>query len=763
MGRVQRRILLTVLLLTVFAYMADQLFRKQQLKLSYFSFALERATTSLLVPDVDRLIKKCRQLSELELPPMPAALAQGIDRLLRQEHFSFNQAFAPSCFVSYDAHDFSVVIRASLSPDELVAVVREQFDVNAVLGGKGMVVGNTDGHVRRFGNYLVFSSGAIRPLENTVSPSHGNADYVVFGADRPEGVQHIITADHHFKLRNERSQKAVKGKPVNPLDYFTIAPGLFDELVFYGSRRMREDVDVFFDRADPAELEWLEDGLLYCRKDSLELVIARQGGVQDIGLLLEEQTAEKQKGTARQTSFQIGKFAVLPFETHFDWTTAVPPLSSRLSYFATYGDFTVLTNSIPAAEWYFSAVQLDGLLLSTPLYQQWYEKVLPDEVHRFHLRRSPNHFEGEVCVYQEKERQLVATFSTQLPQKQALKTNPVVDVSVDIVPEEIQIVYEQNDTLMVLNNATEVSCFTVSGEQRWKLTLSSPLVESPQLVDFENDGRHECVLFQEDQTDVINHRGKSVNGFPLQLKVPSSAGLAVNYDNRFNYRLLVHEGKQVKVYNEAGNRVEGWQFEGMKSAIEGSISHLVVKGKDIIAFKDQDKVQYILNRRGERRLDPPPTVELPNETDFVLGEAPSSLYKMGYRDGQMYTHYLSEDKVDAVEIDRPVSSVKVRWGRSDGRPIMIAEAPDKMLLFDRFGYVKNELLKPTRTAVFLFPVDASYSGFIFSDSTKNELYLLNTYGKTVLPHPIEGSSVSCVDGTMLYTFTGTSIKAYAIE
>ncbi|MBK9191847.1 MAG: hypothetical protein IPM77_10210 [Crocinitomicaceae bacterium] len=110
--------------------------------------------------------------------------------------------------------------------------------------------------------------------------------------------------------------------------------------------------------------------------------------------------------------------------------------------------------------------------------------------------------------------------------------------------------------------------YDTSGTEKWALNLSTGLNGPPQIIDLENDGNNEVVLFQKDQIDIVRADGKSAPGFPKKFNANSNGGVAVNYDNAFNYRFLVSAGSQIKSLDETGQPVVGWMFGSMSAELK---------------------------------------------------------------------------------------------------------------------------------------------------------------------------------------------------
>jgi hypothetical protein len=750
------------IVLLVFSLAAYYLYNKQKISMNYLSFQIEDANGSIIIPDIDRLVDKFNSVDDFEISTWPNDLSNGLNTALQHKAFSYNRELTKDCYISFNDQDFVVVFNTTSSVNSFIGIVNEEFELSFSHEDGKVILGDVVLRAEHFGNYLAFSTQKLVPNDNVETDEYGNADYVSFTADYPNGMRHILSEKYHFRLWDESAQ-VLKGRPVNHLAYFEAAPADFNELVFYGSSRMLEDAPFLFTDPNAESFDWLNDGLLYVRQDSFELILAVQGENRDLDLMLEEQTIELNNDSTQLSFFNVGKFKVMPFKTEFNWTSSIQELGNDLKYYTEFNNFNVMSNSIPAMRWYLGQVQLGNLLGNNQQIATVYSDCLPEVAHFVRLEKGDESgFHCSSKVYQKDSLCLVTDVSSGGEAVQMEGVEVVADFAVDLIPSQLQALHEKGENYILLNNSMQLSLYSDSGKKQWALSLSTPLVDRPQIVDFENDGLFEYVLFQKDQIDVVDKFGKSLNGYPVHIGGDSKAGVAVNYDNKYKFRLIVNVGNSIKVYSEEGKIVEGWQFKGMNAAIKGNIYHVLTQGKDIITFKDDSNRQFVLNRRGEQRIEDPVVFSLPNETDFITGSMESSLRKMGYADGYIYNYYILDGQRDSVKLDQTVSAIKTYWEFNNGKPLLIIEEPGRLLIVNEFGYVMSEVLKPNQSNQFVGLVGDEDYGFVFADNAQNTIYLLNNFGKMILPTAVEGSAVSMIEGDLLYTFSGISLKAYKI-
>lgn len=755
------RIVLSLLLLACFGVLAIYLYQKQQLKINYLSFKIENAEHSFVVPDVDRLVNKISTAEELEMPSMPTDLKTAFNVLIANRQFSVNRELTKEIFISFNADAYVVVFNTSSSIGALLDAVNDGLEQTIEYEKGTLKVGGQSLFVEHFGQYLAVSNEAISPVEREDIIQFGNADYVEFEQITERQTRHILSKKLHFRVWDQDA-KEIKGRAVNHNLYFYNAPFEVDELVFYGSSRFSEDYSSFFEGAHPQSFDWASQGILYLRKGDFEFVMGEQGEGRDLSLMLEEYTLDAQD-TSEIAYFNIGKFKIMPFENPYQWSSSVAELDTELEYYTEYNNFNLMANSIPALRWFIGEVQLGKIIENNEIVLKTYNDCLSENAHE--IRMSKDSVGGYFCesiIYDRDSTRLVSQVST-FSQELSLEGIQIVyDFNVEIVPDNLQYVSISSDSVILLNDKQKVAAYQMNGTKKWLLNLSTPLIDRPQIADFENDGKYELVLFQKDQIDVVNDQGKSISGFPVKLNAQCNAGLAVNYDNAYKWRLLVNVGNTVKVYSETGKLVEGWMFKGMNAEIDSKIYHVITEGKDIITFKDASSFQHVLNRRGEYRLNHDIVFKLENETDFVVGSLESALRKMGYKDGYIYNYYILDGYQDSLAIDKPVAPIRTYWEYNGGKPLLILEETDRLIIVNQFGYVQSEVLKPNQSNQFVGLIGNQDYGFVFADNSQNSIYLLNNFGKMMLPQAVNGSKVSIIESDLLITFSGVTVKAYKI-
>ena len=759
------RIISIALLSAGFTYLAYYLAIKQSEKYTITSFKIENEQTGILINNCDRLTKKINTAQDILVPEMPLILSQGIDYLLANNLFSINDKFGKQCYLSINPTDFAVTFKIDLSSSKIQEILSKDLAVSSSEHAQGITINGKNYWVANYNKFTTISSAPIIIKKQSNDVHYGNTDYLVFNSADNSTTSHIIVDNYHHILQEDSAQSGPLGSNVWYKNYMQHVPSSFNELEFYGSSRWITDYRHFFLNPDEASMHWADGGIVLIKKDSFYVMIAPQSLEQDLKLLLEEQAYNSLNDTNQIAFFNIGPFEIMPFQTKFNWTEALNNGYSDFGYYTAVENYNVVSNSIPAMRWYLSELQLGNLFFKNSALNDLSLNAIPNRLHYLSLKK--NSEEKIEIVSKSWRNNVCLSTHTLINNNNVQKDNVllILDFEVGINPTHIQAFKKSDTSFVLLSNETQVALYSELGREMWRLNLTSNLSGPPQIIDIDNNGSSEIVLFQGTQFDIINHSGKSISGFPKNLTNGiSKGGLAVNYDNSFDYRFLVSSGNHVTSYNEAGRAVEGWAFAGMTAPLKGKISYFIAQDKDLIAFKDGNNNQYVLNRRGESRLNKNIVVNLPNESDFVVGKYEvSSLRKLGYKNNVIQNYYLLDGHVDSIKLDENVFALNARWVFNNNQPLLLVEEKERVIIFDEFGYVKSSVLKPEGEAKLVDVLVKQGFSYVFADNSQNTVYLLNEYGKMIFPVPLKASNVFLIKDNLFYSFFGTKIKIYQLE
>jgi len=759
------RLILILILTGIFLITAYLIFRKQQEKYSYTSFRVKNETASVMIPNIDRLREKINTSSDLQLSQLPQILSDAIDGVIQNRSFEFSEKLSAGCFFSYNENEFLIAFQSSgITSSDLSGYLLEEFFVTSVFGDGNLVVGDITYRVQQFNHFLVISNCEFEANIKSEKEHFGNADYIVYRDSSGAGDHHIVKDFSHHVVSSE-NVIGPEGKPLLHEAFISFVPSVFSELHFFGSTRFMSDQQFFFNQPAPKTFDWVDGGLIIIRKDSFELMIAPQNMELDLKLTLEEETLLNRGDTSFIPYFKIGPYQVMPFETNLNWQKTIPGQKDEFHFFTELDNFNILSNSIPAMRWYLGELQLGNLLKENEQLYRLYCESLPQRAHTFSIMSGKDKtYELVNKIWIDPSECIVSKSVSGGSAKANEPAKLYASFETDFIPTSILTLKHNAIEHILLTGSSQIELYDTSGKKIWSVPITNPLNGKPQVIDLENDGVDEVVLFQTNQLNILDINGLPLSGFPKKFTSPSQGGIAVNYDNSYNYRFLTSIGNQIKSLDETGNPVVGWMFSQMTSTLQGDVSYYVTQGKDMISFKDNNNKQYVINRRGESRLTKEVAVKLPNESPFVVGNYDeSSLRKLGYKNNFIYNYYLLDGQKDSVKLDRTVNALLAYWIFNNNQPLLVIEESERVVVIDEFGYEKESVLKPKPNQAFGGLVIGDSFRYVFVDNSENALYLLDGFGKMILPLPVKGSDVFHLNDRLLYTAAGNRINIYQIE
>jgi hypothetical protein len=146
--------------------------------------------------------------------------------------------------------------------------------------------------------------------------------------------------------------------------------------------------------------------------------------------------------------------------------------------------------------------------------------------------------------------------------------------------------------------------FSDKGNLYWKKQLPGQIQGTVQQIDLYKNKRLQMAFRTEDKFFVLDRNGKIVK--PFSIKIPATEPiqqLAVfDYDQRRNYRFVLAQGKNVRMYDNKGKRVSGFTFKKTKTPIINPPVHIRIDKKDYIAVQEESGKLNLLNRVGKSRI-----------------------------------------------------------------------------------------------------------------------------------------------------------------
>jgi hypothetical protein len=750
-----------IIAITFIAWSSNYIYNKQNNAIHYNSYCIADSATVFFIPNANRYLQKEINAFEDKQNVLPKSLNIIHDYLLKLPNYDFNSKISTEIYCSFYLNEFSIVFKNHrLNTNTIIAELLSELKISTIFTPNEIHINDTKFYFKKQGDFFIFSSKEINAnKENYQITNLGNFDYSMESRETNKKYYYKNTLNKKHKYSKKIGDK-ITGKPINPDSYFKITPSDFNELHFYSSTRMHDDISTLMKIQDNKKFyAWIENSLMHIKKDSMELIIGIQNNLQNLKYLLDEQTLNLSADSLLPTSIFRTNFEISFFQSDYNWKLLLPESTSNFTLYSELNNYNILANSMEAMNWYIRENQMGN-----NYYDVISEIPIPQKTHRLHIIKNDtvnkiiteNWINKTKCFRAE-------TFinNSKTPVKQSrnlinsyLIVEPVKQISSFKYRDSLFILTSNNNTLM---------CHDIYGNNIWTAELKSPLLKKPVVIDLDNDNIG-FVLFMENQVNIIDFNNKPINGFPYLYKGLSKDGIIVKYDQNSEYRILININNQLVNLNINGNLVEGWNSQKFSGHLDSKIHYNSSNGKDYIYFKDSFDTLHVLNRSGESRFDSNYKLNFSNKTLFITGDiSRENLRVLSYKNGYILSHFISNGHQDSLKINRKINSEKSVWSNINEKPVLLIEEFDRLLIFNEFGLIENEILKPEANTQHLFENDFDRNRVVFVNSSKNQLYLLNSFGKLINLKPTEGNSLfTSIDGYFIVYFN-SQIMVYNLN
>ncbi len=727
------------------------------------SFVCSENDSTILITDADRVIQKVRTYPESDLKEIPKVLVNAIQTFALVRNFSFNEEISAQVLYSEGSGGSRVVFKnPDLSAPFIASNLEKYFGIEAQASNEKITIGNVSYEVKFFGDFCCVSDQEVVPCLQTAQPQVvANTDYIVFGDETV--VHHVLSGSRNFSLW-QAEKLPFAGSPQKHRALFEKMPAEFSEIIFWGSSRLQTDADYFSGAQFPDGFSWMDNGFAVLKKDTFCLILAAQNEQRDLRLILEEETIRMRPDSIIHT-FRVGDFEIMPFEMEQNWNKRIDVVSDEMRFFTAFDNINVLANSIPAMRWYLTEIQSGNFFVKDEFLENGWSRLLPERASELRLTRSNGdiRFHSVTAGQNGKEEELITEIVLKEKMSESEAQVNEFSFTVAIVPTEIQIVRVPGGTAYLLSNKRQLALYDKTGNQKWMINLNSDLIQSPLLIDLENDGATEFLLFLANQMLVVSSAGKVVPGFPFSFQDVSSGGTAVNYDNKFEYRFFVSSGKKMICVDESGKKVEGWSFGGMESELKGPVMYAQPGGLDFICFRDNSKNHFRLNRRGENRYTKKVSASLVYPAPFLVGTSENNLRMVGFNGQYIQQLYLKDGNRDSIKLDESVQVKNQRWILRDKQMFLVLEEAHRVLTVDEFGFTVDQILKSDSEQRLVFVSNDREMIHVFTDNSQNNLYLRDKGGKMIFSHPVKGSAVLNISHNQLVSLCGNKVFVYPLN
>jgi hypothetical protein len=257
----------------------------------------------------------------------------------------------------------------------------------------------------------------------------------------------------------------------------------------------------------------------------------------------------------------------------------------------------------------------------------------------------------------------------------------------------------------------------------WQDSIQVPIVGNIHQLDYFKNRKLQYLFATDSAIHIIDRNGQRVEGYPVSFTDFQITNLfLLDYNHSRNYRFLVSDNSgNLRMLNDKGKLLEGWNPLRFNSTLSDQIYHVRVRGKDRIIVGLENGIIEMRNRKAIRQPGFPIDLQfnLVNPLHFNVGST--------FKDSRFTT----------------ISS--------EG---MIAE-------FDLNGklYARKQLDQPTGSSKFLLINDPAQNDFVIARQDLNRIAILNKTGEVIFEKDYQSNSKKDVQ----YYSLGVDKQLYIIR
>ena len=306
--------------------------------------------------------------------------------------------------------------------------------------------------------------------------------------------------------------------------------------------------------------------------------------------------------------------------------------------------------------------------------------------------------------------------------------------------------YTKENEIFVQDLNNKIYLINKVGRVLWKLQLNEKINSDVYQVDFYKNGKLQILFSTENKIHILDRNGNYIERYPVKLRSPSTAGIALfDYDKNLDYRMVIPcKNKNVYMYNIEGSLINGWEFKQTETYVTKPIQHFRINSNDYLVFADQFRV-YILNRRGNDRIN-------------IKTQFPKSANNIFYSESgnNITTGFVTTDTsglVKKIHLDGTVETKQI--GNYSPNHFFDFQDINADGFKDYIFINKNklEVLKKDGSEIFNYKFDKNiesspvYYYFSYDDRkigivsrTTNQIYLFNSDGSIYNGFPLKGNT-----------------------
>ena len=270
--------------------------------------------------------------------------------------------------------------------------------------------------------------------------------------------------------------------------------------------------------------------------------------------------------------------------------------------------------------------------------------------------------------------------------------------------------------------------YSNKGNLFWKKKLSSQIIGEIQQVDLYKNGRLQMAFRTSDKFFIIDRNGSIVKPFEISFKKSDYINpLSIfDYDNSKNYRFLLSQDNLIKMYDNRGKIVSGFNPDEFNADILNPPVHIRIKGKDYILLQLKNGELKILNRRGKERISVNKNIDFSNNNFFSFMD--------------LFT--TTDINGNLIQIDMNGNVVQNSYNLKENNTIEVRM--DNILIHSGNSMNINGKIINLPPGRYTKPKLFNYKDLLYisiTDEKENKIYLFNNEGDMINGFPLKGTNI----------------------
>jgi uncharacterized protein DUF3352 len=332
--------------------------------------------------------------------------------------------------------------------------------------------------------------------------------------------------------------------------------------------------------------------------------------------------------------------------------------------------------------------------------------------------------------------------------------------------------------VFVQDESNQLYLISRGGRVLWRRQLDERILSDVTRIDLHNNGESQLVFSTTTKIFTINMAGEDVEGYPLNLQVPATNGVAVvDFFKSHDYRFFIAcKNEKAYGFDEKGSPVEGWRPHDSIGVVRQPIRHFQAQGMDFLVLLNEAGTLQVFQKNGNYRFA---------EKNFGAEFRQPPAYQASRSSARIVACDVS-GRVFVTNLSGESFKLALKAGNNTGVRFAFAdiggdERKDYLALSGRYlavYFYEGNRFKQMFTHRFEYPQDdvfavgwqrnqKAFTGTV--NATKDQIFMLDGSGSVLPQFPLAGTTAFSIvdllnDGKpVLVTGFSDSVIAYALE